>query len=244
MTDDDRSAFINELLARYAPPQSDATLSSILRERSTADILNKMPYGSMPITNILAKYGVPLQSPRDTRPFPGLSDALNVPLNRLSEFSPEAAGLLSFLSRRPSARLPWSSPTVGSQALEWPTQAAIRVGDRIFSGPHHLGASENAQAALGEKAWRDALERLSDADVNGFVTNHGRYVSRQEAGDMLDVINGTNHYQPSRLPGKSPLRMYSEALDLYDAKGRENPNWKAGDAEARYYQDLPKSESQ
>lgn len=100
---------INRLLRQYYgdPVKPALDLAGVLRQPSTSDTLNRMPYGSMPLANVLAKYGVPLQSPRDTRPFPTLSDALMAPLNKLAEASPEAAFAANFVT--PGVRAPMTN---------------------------------------------------------------------------------------------------------------------------------------
>src|SRR5262249_21274731 len=73
---------------------------------------------------------------------------------------------------------------------EWPMYAAIRINDRIFTGSSHFDAVTKAQTALGEN-----VVARSNVSADGFLTNQGRYVSREEAGRMLDQLNETRHYR-------------------------------------------------
>jgi len=131
--------------------------------------------------------------------------------------------LMAFGARAP-ARLP-SLPRP-TPAGEWPTTAAVRIGDRVFTGDSHFDAVTKAQAALGE----DVTHRLLSGGGNtvaldGFITNTGRYVSREEAGRMLDGLNDTRHYKTwFGNDRKGEAGLSSEALELYDPKtGREKP---------------------
>ena len=114
-----------------------------------------------------------------------------------------------------------TSGNVAPNALgEWPTRAAVRIGERTFTADSHFAAIEKAQAALGN----DALARAGSAvATDGFLTSAGRYVSREEAGRMLDALNQTRHYKTwlgNDKKGKAGL--LSEALELYDPKtGRD-----------------------
>ena len=103
---------------------------------------------------------------------------------------------------------------------EWPTSAAIRIGDRTFTGNSHFDALGKAQTALGENV---LSQPGANAAIDGFLTNKGRYVSREEAGRLLDALNQTCHYKTwlgDDKKGKAGL--LSEALELYDPMtGRE-----------------------
>jgi hypothetical protein len=109
--------------------------------------------------------------------------------------------------------------TAPTAVVEWPTRAAVRIGGRTFAGDSHFDAIAQAQALLGE----NALARGTDVATDGFLTNAGRYVSREEAGRMLDAVNQTRHYKTwlgNEKKGKAGL--LSEALELYDPRtGRE-----------------------
>jgi hypothetical protein len=148
------------------------------------------------------------------------------------------ATLADLLARVPTALLALPAPrsTAGIGAIqsnrlagtpnEWPTQAAVRIGDRTFTGDSHFDAVTKAQAVLGD----DVAHRLlgqggSNVAVDGFLTNTGRYVSREEAGRMLDQRNGTNHFTSGWLTGRPKKGLNSllaEALDNYNlSTGRE-----------------------
>jgi hypothetical protein len=74
-------------------------------------------------------------------------------------------------------------------------QAAVKVGDRVFTGPNHAIAIERAEAAFGSP-----FEKLPlDAFPDGFVTTSGRYVSRHEA---MDIAAATRQWTgPMAMPG-------------------------------------------
>ena len=121
-----------------------------------------------------------------------------------------------------------AAPRAMGAPTEWPTQAAVRVGDRTFTGNSHYDAMLDAEAKLGPQIWTEASKKqiASGAIDDGFLTNTGRYVSREEAGRMLDTNNQTRHYQTwLGNPKKGKNGLISEALDAYDPKtGREAVN--------------------
>lgn len=137
--------------------------------------------------------------------------------------------LAAFLRKAPEALLALPGRSVAGGAIqpnrlaqpampsEWPTQAAVRIGDKTFTGSSHFDAVTKAQAALGDAAFDKAM---GSASMDGFVTSAGRYVGREEAGRMLDQRNQTNHFSTTMFgrerKGKDSL--LSEALDLYDVR--------------------------
>lgn len=114
-----------------------------------------------------------------------------------------AGGMLAAFMARPRPR--FTPPT------EWPVEAALRIGDQTFTGPHHWGAMLKAQEALGESA-ADIVGRLA-ANGDGFITNTGRYVTRTEAGRLAD-----GDYARS-------IPYMSEALGLERDPIRTNYGW-------------------
>ena len=80
-------------------------------------------------------------------------------------------------------------------------QAALRVGDRIYTGAHHGEALMRAIDDLGEARF-NALYAAAGPDAyqtaEGFVTTTGRYVTRPEAERLL-VDAGT--IDPARATG-------------------------------------------
>jgi hypothetical protein len=154
-----------------------------------------------------------------TRTYPNLANFLRNALQTAPLALPAArAPLASFPF--PAARSPLPVARAPVPPPEWPTHAAVRIGDRMFTGTSHLDAVMKAQEALGENA-------LSSGNVatDGFLTNAGRYISREEAGRMLDDHNQSRHYRTwlgNDKRGKANL--LSEALELYDpVTGREKP---------------------
>ncbi len=98
------------------------------------------------------------------------------------------------------AKRPSSAVAPGAGEGERVVGAAIKVGGKVFSGPTHFEALraavpgaverdlyekelEQAFRAQHGKSWVD----LPAADVDGFVTNAGRYVSREEAKQIADA---------------------------------------------------------
>ena len=59
--------------------------------------------------------------------------------------------------------------------------AAIEANGRVFTGPTHIHALEEAERELGIPVYQMDLGHFPDG---GFVTNTGRYVSRWEARDI------------------------------------------------------------
>lgn len=70
---------------------------------------------------------------------------------------------------------------------ERPTTAAIKIGDKIYTGAHHGEAAAAAMDALGEAQFLKLYSTIPDAyqSAEGFVTSAGRYVTRPEAEKML-----------------------------------------------------------
>ncbi len=107
-------------------------------------------------------------------------------------------GALGSSARRPSPRLPMDEASRMKRAddmgfrRDMPIEygagpadeklaaAALNVNGRIFTGPTHSVAMENAERALGIPFEEMQLAPIAD----GFVTNAGRYVSRWEAGEI------------------------------------------------------------
>ncbi len=110
---------------------------------------------------------------------------------------------------------------------EWPTQAAVRVGDRTFTGNSHFDAMQAAEAELGPQVWTQASKKqiASGGLDDGYITNLGNYVPRHVGGRMLDELNQTRHYRTWRGEDKKGKdNLLSEALELYNPKtGREKP---------------------
>ncbi len=110
---------------------------------------------------------------------------------------------------------------------EWPTHAAIRVGDRTFTGNSHFDAMQAAEAELGPQVWTQASKKqiASGGLDDGYITNLGNYVPRHVGGRMLDELNQTRHYRTWRGEDKKGKdNLLSEALELYNPKtGREKP---------------------
>ena len=69
--------------------------------------------------------------------------------------------------------------TKGPSEVERPVEAAIRVDGQVFSGPNHGIAYERASEGLGRKITSGAA-----VDGGGFITNQGRYVTREEAQSL------------------------------------------------------------
>ena len=125
----------------------------------------------MPVANLLAKYGVPLKSPQDTRPFPKLSDALLSPLDALGRFSPDAAFAANFLV--PGA--PKLTP-------------AISVKGKVFAeGPTHGQAWNKWRQQTGIDAHQADAIYNSGAIIDGYTTPEGKFLNRQEAERYLGM---------------------------------------------------------
>ena len=65
------------------------------------------------------------------------------------------------------------------------TGAAVRFGNRIFTGPHHVGALEAAERELGPDVGLDWVNaKHAGQDPDGFITSTGRFVTRDEAAKI------------------------------------------------------------
>lgn len=71
---------------------------------------------------------------------------------------------------------------MGIRAAELPTAAAIRLGDKIFTGKTHAAALMDADLTTVQASVFD-----SGAISDGFLTNFGRFVSRDEAAGLAGL---------------------------------------------------------
>ncbi len=132
----------------------------------------------------------------------------------MAAIPPEAMLAMNFLGRTPPAA---RAPQMAGPA-EWPVHAAVKLGDQTFTGPSHMHAINAASDRLGNAAV-DALLLKSGNSADGFVTNTGRYVTREEAGQLADQHNATRHYQTIfGNPRQGKDAFLSEALELYDPR--------------------------
>ena len=73
----------------------------------------------------------------------------------------------------------------GVRPAETITGAAVRFGNRIFTGPHHVGALEAAERELGPDVGLDWVNaKHAGQDPDGFITSTGRFVTRDEAAKI------------------------------------------------------------
>lgn len=79
----------------------------------------------------------------------------------------------------PGGEIPITGGEKAGLSTERLVSAAIKVGDKVYEGQDHGAAFEKALAA-GEKP-----EAISRGDLGGFVTDKGRYVTRQEATALV-----------------------------------------------------------
>ncbi len=142
----------------------------------------------------------------------------------VSKFLGEALPLALMGLRGPSpARL--STATIKPQAAleppERPVQAAMKIGDNIYEGYNHGLALSKAEQALGPEALWSQWNKKNGfgPDSEGFVTNKGRYVSRQEATDLLGQFK------------ENPGELHHDSLNHIRFKNRfDNPELLAGPA--------------
>lgn len=88
---------------------------------------------------------------------------------------------------------PGAAPAAAPETI---TGAAVKLGDRIFTGPHHVAALEEAEKALGPDVGLDWVNaKHAGADPDGFITSTGRFVSRDEAAKIAQA-NGTTPTGP------------------------------------------------
>lgn len=74
--------------------------------------------------------------------------------------------------------------------------AAVKVGDRVFTGPSHAVAIKKAEATFDAP-----FETLPLAPIpDGFVTTGGRFVSRHEAADIAAATRQARPVGPTGLP--------------------------------------------
>lgn len=76
------------------------------------------------------------------------------------------------------------------EILERITAAAIRLGEELFTGRNHTEAIMNMEEMVPE--W----ETLNIRPEDGFVTNTGRYVERDEAGRIANRAGQLSELSP------------------------------------------------
>lgn len=102
-------------------------------------------------------------------------------------------------------------PEAASDDAERVVAAAIRVGDRVYTGPNHILAIQAAQdageavtlddiAALWKQGFEEGgLDRADQLAGDGFVTSTGRYVSRREADTIAKAAGQVPQGRPGTL---------------------------------------------
>ncbi len=156
----------------------------------------------------------------------GLDTAANwadwTPQDGRDTLAPLGGGMLASLAARPPAIALRQKP-VPNGVTEWPVQAAIQVGDRVFGGVTHFDALQRAVPnALERDLWGSDLMRAFEREhgtrhsLDGFVTNQGRYVDRAEAARLaserleaprwfeLDAV--ANERALARAEGRAPAQ--------------------------------------
>lgn len=73
--------------------------------------------------------------------------------------------------------------------IEKITAAAIRVNGEIFTGQMHFMAYEKARLTIPN------FEAVQSTMEQGFVTTSGRFVSREEAGELADQAGQLEHLE-------------------------------------------------
>ena len=83
-----------------------------------------------------------------------------------------------------------TKPGEAAPQLDMPRQAALKIGDQIFTGANHAISQDAAERALGKSAV-DAMwnQKTGFGDQEGFVTKNGRFVTRVQANDMLNAYD-------------------------------------------------------
>lgn len=122
--------------------------------------------------------------------------------------APLGAGVIASFLARPRPHF--------THSTERPTEAAIRIGDQTFTGPSHFAAIQNATRKLGDidNLFGHSGALLSREGIqDGFITNAGRYVTRQEAARLVDGDYATRSFP-----------YMSEAIGL-DQSIRSNYGW-------------------
>ncbi len=139
-------------------------------------------------------------------------------------------GMGRFITRDEASRLLEGKPGSGYTAedawerllrpataqTERPVRAAIKLGDNVFEGHTHGDAVVAAEGQLGhDNVWRQFnMQTGFGPGSEGFVTNSGRYVTRQEATDLL----GKHREYPGELHATSLHRVQRENPELFGDK--------------------------
>lgn len=169
--------------ALSAEPEPHPTLADVVRNFLAAPRMQQLPTlqrtpgeGSAPLGEYIKSWGS--STPRE----PNAID------NALSRVPPEVMFPLGFLARRP-APMP----------VERPSVAALRIGNNVYRGANHGMAMSKAEAELGADAvwkhWNRKTGFGGDA-AEGFVTTTGRFVSRDEATELLRRLGEWNRDVP------------------------------------------------
>lgn len=86
---------------------------------------------------------------------------------------------------------------------ERPISAAIRYRGEIFRGTHHADAVAEAVKKYGQHAHDELFESANLHDTNGFVTNTGRFLTRDEAHKLMQQRGHSDHDQANPLYTRS-----------------------------------------
>lgn len=109
------------------------------------------------------------------------------PWGGLKSYMPEQPELMKSIQNalgRGLAAIP-PEAALAIRARQFPTTAAVRFGDQTFTGPNH--ATALMKADLGSVPPGAAMS-------DGFLTNWGRFVSREEAASLLGAKPQPDRY--------------------------------------------------
>lgn len=99
-----------------------------------------------------------------------------------------------------AAPIPGAKRVPGTQIAERPVAAAIRYNGEIFTGLHHGDAAAKAMQKYGAAAEQAIYgDKNILADIDGFITDRGRYVSRAEATALAKGMGLERGRQPGGL---------------------------------------------
>lgn len=153
-------------------------------------------YGSQPAPSMAPNATGKVPS-SDTRLTGALADAGNA-LNYAIPFGGPAAGAAK-------AAVPLIMGGIGRRlpaAAETITGATVRVGDRVFHGPNHVAAMDNAVRDLGLGGTDELIDRLGfgqHRQAEGFLTSSGRVIDRAEAARIAEAAGQGAASRPKSL---------------------------------------------
>lgn len=169
-------------VAQYAAPELTSYLTE--PEPSYDSRLTAAGGGIGPYGQLVSGPAGKVPSTDDPRVGPAAADAFNLATTML----PAGGGSKVAMAMAPLMARGFFKPAVGEHIHA----AAVKLGDKIYTGATHADALESAAKVLGRPA-DDILNSINASgqqhELGGFLTSSGRFVGRDEATKIADVAS-------------------------------------------------------